>query len=114
MAEKDEQEQDDLQTRFPDVPPVPHVPEPPKMTQPLPPHPQKPGPGTVEPGSYNKLALATTAATSFIMPVIVLSLGGYWLDQKLHHSTAWFAFAGVLVGMVAGVSSLLNIIKRMQ
>ncbi len=106
--------EDDLQARFPRVPPAPHVPEPPKMTQPLPPHPAKPRPGAVEPGGYNRLALATTAATSFIMPIIVLSVGGWWLDQKLHHTTFWIAFIGVMVGMVVGVASLLNVIKRMQ
>jgi F0F1-type ATP synthase assembly protein I len=84
------------------------------MTQPLPPHPAKPRPGAVEPGGYNRLALATTAATSFIMPIIVLSVGGWWLDQKLHHTTFWIAFIGVMVGMVVGVASLLNVIKRMQ
>lgn len=114
MAEDDGQEQDDLRSRFPNVPPAPHVPEPPKMTQPLPPHPEKPRPGVVEPGSYNKLALAMTAASSFIMPVIVLSVGGYWLDLKLHHTTYWIAFIGVMIGLIAGVSALLNVIKRMQ
>jgi hypothetical protein len=114
MAEDDREEQDDLQSRFPEVPPAPHVPEPPKMTQPLPPHPAKPRPGAVEPGGYNKLALATTAASSFIMPIIVLSVGGWWLDQKLHHTTFWIAFIGVMLGMIVGVSALLNVVKRMQ
>jgi len=114
MAEDDGKEQDDLQSRFPEVPPAPHIPEPPRMTQPLPPHPAKPRSGVVEPGSYNKMALATTAASSFIMPVIVLSLGGYWLDQKLHHVTPWFALTGVIVGMVVGVSALLKVVKRME
>ncbi|MCW3100357.1 MAG: hypothetical protein JWL77_5975 [Chthonomonadaceae bacterium] len=114
MAEDDREEQDDLQSRFPEVPPAPHIPEPPKMTQPLPPHPAKPRPGAVEPGGYNKLALATTAASSFIMPIIVLSVGGWWLDQKLHHTTFWIAFIGVMLGMVVGVSALLNVVKRMQ
>jgi len=114
MAENDGKEQDDLQARFPNVPPAPHVPEPPKMTQKLPPHPATPRPGTVEPGSYNKLALATTAATTFIMPIIVLSVGGWWLDQKLHHTTSWIAFIGVLAGMVVGVSALLKVVKRLE
>ena len=114
MAEDDGEEQDDLQSRFPKVPPAPHIPEPPKMTQPLPPHPAKPRQGVVEPGSYNKMALATTAASSFIMPIIVLSLGGWWLDQKLHHTTFWIAFIGVLVGLVVGVSALLKVVNRLQ
>lgn len=114
MAEDEGKEPDDLQARFPNMPPAPDVPEPPRMTQKLPPHPEKPRPGAVEPGSYNKLALATTAASTFIMPIIVLSVGGWWLDQKLHHTTAWFAFAGVLIGLVAGVSALLKVVNRLE
>jgi hypothetical protein len=114
MAEDEKKEQDHLQDRFPRMPPAPRVPEPPRMTQPLPPHPAKPRPGTVEPGGYNKLALATTAASSFIMPILILSLGGSWLDQKMHHTTAWFAMAGVLVGLVVGVSALMKVVKRME
>ena len=114
MAEDDGKEQDDLQSRFPEVPPAPHIPEPPKLTQPLPPHPAKPRPGAVEPGGYNKLALATTAASTFIMPIIVLSVGGWWLDQKLHHTTAWLAFIGLLVGLVVGVSALLKVVNRLE
>ncbi len=114
MAEDDRKEQDDLRVPILNMPPASHVPEPPKMTQPLPPHPAKPRPGAIEPGGYNKLALATTAASSFIMPILVLSVGGWWLDQKMHHGTAWLAFTGVLVGLVVGVSALLNVVKRME
>ncbi|MCW3055800.1 MAG: hypothetical protein JWN14_4970 [Chthonomonadales bacterium] len=114
MAEDDGKEQDELRVPILNMPPAPHIPEPPKMTQPLPPHPAKPRPGVVEPGSYNKMALATTAASSFIMPIVVLSLGGWWLDQKLHHTTFWIAFVGVLVGLVVGVSALLKVVNRLQ
>ncbi len=114
MTDDEREEQDDLEARFPRVPPAPPVPEAPKLTMPLPPHPSKPRPGAVEPGSYNKLALATTAATSFIMPIIVLSVGGWWLDQKLHHITPWFAMAGVLLGLVVGVSALLKVVRRLE
>ncbi len=114
MAEDERKEQEERQAQFPNVPRAPQVPEPPKMTSPLPPHPAKPRPGAVEPGGYNKLALATTAATSFIMPIIVLSVGGWWLDQKMHHATAWFAMSGVLVGLVVGVSALLKIVSRLE
>ena len=114
MAEDEGKDQDDLQARFPVVPPAPQVPHPPRMTQPLPPHPEKPRPGAIVPGSYSKMAMATTAASSFIMPIILLSLGGWWLDQKMHHATAWLAFIGVLVGLVVGVSALLKIVNRLE
>src|SRR5581483_8359396 len=108
-----EEERENLINRFPDVPPGPEVPEPPKIKSKLPPHPAKPEPGSFQPGSYNKMAIAATAASSFIMPIIVLSVAGWWLDGKLH-TAPWLAFTGVLVGLIAGVASLLNVIKRLE
>ena len=114
MAENEEKRpEDDVQSRFPDLPPPPDVPEAPKLSPKLPTHPERKTTG-VEPGGNRKLAIATTAASSFIMPIIVLSVGGWWLDQKMHHTTYWFAFLGVIVGMVVGVVSLLHVIKRLS
>ena len=66
------------------------------------------------PGSYQKAALASTAATAFIMPTLVLALLGYWFDQKLHHTTNYLAFAGVLLGLVVGISALLRIVNKLN
>lgn len=112
---QDEEEADDaLLNRFPTAPRPPDVPDVPHFSPKLPEHPSKPRPGAVEPGSYNKLALATTAASSFIMPIIILSVGGFFLDRALHHETYWIAFLGVLVGLVAGTISLINIMNRLS
>ncbi len=96
------------------LPPSADYPEAPRLNTKLPPHPSAPAPGSVTPGMYSGLALATTAGTAFTMPVIVLSVGGWWLDQKLHHATAWFAMAGVILGLIAGVSSLLKVVNRLN
>ena len=113
MSDRDGQ-QDEDSARFPTVPPLPEIPEAPSLSPRLPPHPDKPLPGAVEPGTHNKNALAFTAANSFIMPILVLAVGGWYLDQRLHHTVQWLAFVGVLVGLVVGMSSLLNVVKRMQ
>ncbi len=113
MADKKQNEEDPLAGRFPTVPPAPEIPEAPKLAPKLPPHPDRQKPA-VEPGSYNKMAIASTEASAFVMPIIVLSVGGWWLDQKLHHETAWLAMIGLLVGLVAGISGLLRIISRLQ
>ena len=107
------EEETKFSKRFPTLPDVPELPNVPKVEAKLPPRPSE-RKGSVEPGSYNKMAIAATAASSFIMPIIVLSVGGWWLDQKLKHETAWFAFCGVLVGFVVGTSALLNVIKRLS
>jgi hypothetical protein len=109
-----EEEQDKLLSRFPETPETPEVPDVPKFEVKLPPHSSQTQPGGIAPGSYGKMGLAFTAATSFIMPVIVLSVGGWWLDQKLHHTTAWLAFVGVLLGLVTGVVSLINVMNKLS
>jgi hypothetical protein len=88
---------------------VPEAPRLPPVVRPASPGARKPA---IEPGSYNKAALASTAATAFIMPTIVLALIGYFLDQKLH--TNYLAFIGVVVGLIVGISSLMRIIKRLE
>ena len=113
-AEEEAAEEDDLLSRFPATPETPEVPDVPKFAVKLPPHSSKIQPGSIAPDSYGKMGLAFTAATSFIMPVVVLSVGGWWLDQKLHHTTAWLAFAGVLLGLVTGVVSLINVMNKLS
>ncbi len=111
-GEEAEAQEDDLLQRFPDLPPGQELPEPPKLSH-LIPRPVKPPSGSIEPGSYNKMAIAATAASSFIMPILVLSVAGWWLDEKLH-TKPWLAFGGVVLGFIAGTVSLLNVIKRLE
>ena len=112
--DKEQAEQDDLAGRFPRMPRSPEIPEAPKLDVKLPPHPDTPKPGDVQPGQYNKMALALVSATAFVMPVIVLALVGYMVDQAMKHTTAWFAFAGVMLGMVVGLTALMRILNRMN
>src|SRR4051812_1726260 len=103
-----ERQQDDLTRRFPRMPAPPDVPDPPKIQANLPTHPDKPQPGAVQPGQYSKLALAFTAANSFIMPVLILSVGGFLLDQKFGHNKGMFSILGVLLGLAVGIVSLMR------
>jgi hypothetical protein len=111
MSDEDEKKREE--ERFPAVPRSREAPAPPKLDVKLPPHPSTPRTGAVEPGAYNKMAIATTAATSFIMPVILLSVGGYFLDQKLHTSP-WLAFGGVVVGFVTGIVALMRVMRKLS
>ena len=122
MAEEDKGEEaraemrreaEELADRFPRMPSAPELPEPPKLSPTLPP-PAKQQPGAVEPGSYNKMALAFTAANSFIMPVIVLTIGGVLLDRKFGGNKGWYAIGGVLLGLIVGISALVRVIKKMS
>src|SRR4051812_34683151 len=106
--------QDDLNRSNPRMPAPPDVPEPPKIQAQLPPRPDTPQSGNVQPGQYNKLALAFTAANSFIMPIIILSIAGFFCDQKFGHSKGLFSILGVLLGLVVGISSLMRVIKKLS
>jgi hypothetical protein len=125
--------EDDIRRRFPNLPSTPDVPEVPgldSVAEPVkevtigsapevpqlapvnrPVKPKASGPA-IAPGSYNKAALASTAATSFIMPTILFSLLGYWLDKRMH--TNYWAFIGVVFGLIVGISALMRIIKRLE
>lgn len=112
--ERDEaqRERQDERFRMPEPPPMP--PTPPRLNVQLPRHPDVPRESGIEPGSYGKAALASTAASSLIMPIIVLGVGGWLLDTKLHHNTFWLAFLGVIIGLVVGVSALLRVVKKLE
>jgi len=107
-------QQDDLNQRFPRMPQAPEAPEPPKIQANLPPHPDKPKPGSVRPGQYNKMALAFTAANSFIMPVLILGALGIFLEQRFGHNKGMFAILGILLGLVVGIVGLMNVIKKLS
>jgi hypothetical protein len=110
-----ESEREEIEARFPAVPPQPDAPEVPKLNPRLPPHPDRhPKSGAPAPGAYNKMALAATAASSFIMPIIVLAIIGWWLDNRMHHQTSWLAFIGVLAGLAIGTTSLVKIMNRLS
>ena len=100
--------------RFAPPPHLPDVPEAPKIDVKLPSRESGPKQGTVAPGGYQKLAVAATAASSFIAPIIVLGAGGWWLDQRFHGSNGLFAFAGTVLGFIAGIVSLLRVIKQLN
>lgn len=111
--EQNEEEETPIEERFPVMPPLPNLPEVPMYNAKLPDI-SKPRKGSVEPGAYGKMAVAVTAATSFILPVIVLGGGGYLIDQQMKHATAWLALVGVVIGFFVGVVSLLHTIQKLQ
>jgi F0F1-type ATP synthase assembly protein I len=110
---EDEEQEPPIETRFPTLPNAPTLPDAPRYEAKLPDI-SKPRPGAAAPGAYSKIAIAATAATSFIVPIIVLSVGGYFLDKKLNNTTPWFAMLGLIVGLAAGISALLKIIAKLQ
>lgn len=111
--EDEERRGDDIEKRFPVPPPSSELPEAPKIEVRLPPASDPLRRGAVKPGGYRKLAIAATAASTFVAPILVLSVGGWWLDQRLHTSGIC-AFIGAIVGFIAGIVSLLRVIQQLN
>jgi len=106
MAETNKGEEDQLSH-------TPDLPETPKIDVKLPALPHVQQRGSVAPGAYRKVAIAATAASSFISPILVLGVGGWWLDQRLH-SGGLCAFAGTVIGFIAGIVALLQVIRQLN
>lgn len=108
-------EADDLNQRFPVPPTVGTAPETPKLVRrDLPPHPEKPRQGAIEPGAYTNMGLAATAATSFIMPIIVCGLFGLYVLDARFHLAPWGTVGGFTLGFIVGIMSLMRVVNRMS
>lgn len=90
------------------------IPEPPKLNPKLPAHPAEAKQNTQAGRDYSKAVIASSAVSAFLAPIMVLCLGGYWLDQRLKHITPWFSMAGVIVGLALGVTSLMRVLDRLS
>jgi Putative F0F1-ATPase subunit Ca2+/Mg2+ transporter len=88
-------------------------PAPPELNVALPVHPVVRDKQSVVATSYRKSAMASSAVTGFVMPIITLCLGGYWLDQKWKHTAPYLSMVGVVVGLITGVSTLLRTLNKM-
>lgn len=89
------------------------VPVPPKIKVDLPPHPDKPRPGTMQPGSYKGTALAMQAASSFIMPIILLGILGWFLDGRFHTGVL-LVIVFFILGFIVGVANLMRVVNQMD
>ncbi|MBC7527057.1 MAG: AtpZ/AtpI family protein [Chthonomonadaceae bacterium] len=111
---KDEPEEVPLEKRFPIVPHLGDIPMAPKVTAQLPPDPSKVQvEGSVKPGEYTNLGLSMTAAGTFVSPIIVLSLIGYFLDMKFK-TTPILVFIGLVIGFIVGVTSLMRVSAKLS
>lgn len=113
---KDQEEiQRELERRLSAVPPPPNVPEAPRLARVQRPQPKQPqGTGFGAPGGMRNLALAGQLASAFTAPILILTLGGYLLDSRLHHSTPYLLLVGMLVGLVAGTLAAIRIFRSLK
>lgn len=114
ISDEELTEEERLLQRFPVVPTIHHdVPPPPKIVVNLPPHPDAPKPGRLEPGSLRNSALASQAASSFIMPIIILIVVG-WLIDKQFHTGGIAIVLFLIIGFAVGVANLLRVTNKLD
>ncbi len=54
---------------------------------------------------YRKAAPYLAASTTLVVSVMAFMALGYWLDNKLGHTTPWLLLVGALVGLTGGFIS---------
>ena len=118
MADEDrdqelhDEAEDKLISKFPEVPMHSDAPLPPKIEVTLPVNPKTKLVGS-DSRQMGKMAIASTAVSSFVSPIIILSVAGWWLDQKFK-TGPWLAFGGVVLGFILGVLQLLKITSKLN
>jgi F0F1-type ATP synthase assembly protein I len=93
----------------PGVPHVPDLPEAPRLEPHLPPIPKE----RADEGDYRRAGLAYTIPAALVAPILVLTLGGAWLDERLHRSPA-FTLAGAVLGFVVGMINMVRIAGKLN
>jgi hypothetical protein len=96
---------------LPKVPEVPDVPGAPRLTPRLPPRPISRA--AEKPSDLHKAGIAYTLPASLIAPIIVLTVAGYWLDEKYQKYPA-FTIAGALLGTVSGFINMIRIANKLN
>lgn len=114
LEQRSEKIEKDLLGELSYVPKPNELPEVPQINVKLPEIPKEPELGGFAPAHYRSVGIALNVATSFIAPILVLGVGGMLLDKQVGNTTSWFALAGTLIGLIAGVMGLLRAIQTLN
>src|SRR5438105_7994440 len=87
----------------PEVPRIPDLPKAPRLTPDLP----KVHKPKIEESAaqYQKMGIAYTIPMALVVPIIGLTLAGWWLDGRFHKSP-FFTLVGAVVGTIVGFMNL--------
>ncbi len=105
-------ERDD-EERLPEVPPVPELPATPELKPDLPPRPKPPAHEDEEAGQYRRMGLAYTLPIALAAPIVLLTVLGYWLDERFRLSP-WCTMGGALLGFIVGMVNMVRIAGRLN
>lgn len=87
------------------------LPKPPALHPELPP-PDRPV--SERSAGYRRFGLAYTIPTALIAPVVVLTLLGAWLDQRMGDASSGYTIGGAVLGLVVGTVNMLRLAARLD
>ena len=58
----------------------------------------------------NALILILQISITMLVPILLCSLGGAWMDGKL--GTKWIGVVGFILGVIAGFQNVYRLVKR--
>lgn len=58
----------------------------------------------------NALIMILQISITMLVPILLCSLGGAWLDGKL--GTKWIGVVGFILGAIAGFQNVYRLVKR--
>ena len=58
----------------------------------------------------NALILILQISITMLVPILLCTLGGLWLDRKF--GTEWIAIVGFVLGTIAGFQNVYRLVKR--
>src|SRR5438046_5860805 len=100
----------DSAEELPEVPRLPDLPKAPRLTPDLP-RVQKP---KIEESAaeYQKMGIAYTIPMALVVPIIALTLAGWWLDGRIHKSP-FFTLVGAVIGTIVGFMNMFRMAAKL-
>jgi F0F1-type ATP synthase assembly protein I len=98
---------------WPELPPVPELPETPVLKPNLPAREKRSTKDMEKDHSARQMGLAYVLPTALAAPVVLLTLGGWWLDDRFRLSP-YCTLSGALLGTVSGFINMIRIAGKMD
>lgn len=101
---------EDAPLEMPDLPSLPTLPDAPTLKPNLP---SRSKPKNESAKDYQQMGIAYTIPALLITPIVLLTVGGWWLDTHYHKSPA-FTLGGALLGTVCGFINMFRAVSKLN